>query len=92
MELRGGSHNPTRAGPTCPLGSFPKANATNFNLLSLRRFKDDVREVLTGYECGIGLENFQDIHPGDVIEAFELVQVLRRLAPREQHNETRLSA
>jgi len=59
---------------------------------SLRRFKDDVREVLAGYECGIGLENFQDIRPGDVIEAFELVQVLRRLEPQGQRGEVRLSA
>lgn len=41
---------------------------------SLRRFKDDVREVLKGYECGIGLENFNDIKVGDVIEAFEMVE------------------
>lgn len=37
---------------------------------SLRRFKDDVKEVTTGYECGIGLENFTDIRPGDQFEAF----------------------
>ncbi len=42
--------------------------------LSLRRFKDDVREVLKGYECGIGLENFNDIKVGDIIEAFETVE------------------
>jgi translation initiation factor IF-2 len=59
---------------------------------SLRRFKDDVREVPAGYECGIGLENCQDIKPGDVIEAFELVQVLRRLEPQGQRGEARLSA
>jgi translation initiation factor IF-2 len=59
---------------------------------SLRRFKDDVREVLAGYECGIGLENFQDLHPGDVIEAFELVQVFRRLEPQGQRGAVRLSA
>lgn len=46
---------------------------------SLRRFKDDVREVAAGAECGIGFDNFQDIQPGDVIEAYELEQVLRRL-------------
>jgi translation initiation factor IF-2 len=46
---------------------------------SLRRFKDDVREVQAGYECGIGLENFNDVKPGDVIEAFELEAVARRL-------------
>jgi translation initiation factor IF-2 len=37
---------------------------------SLRRFKDDVKEVTSGYECGIGLENFSDIRPGDQFEAF----------------------
>ena len=42
---------------------------------SLRRFKDDVKEVAQGYECGIGLERFNDIKEGDVLEAFEMVQV-----------------
>ena len=37
---------------------------------SLRRFKDDVREVQQGYECGIGVENFNDIKLGDIIEAY----------------------
>jgi translation initiation factor IF-2 len=37
---------------------------------SLRRFKDDVREVTTGYECGIGIEGFKELQPGDVIEAY----------------------
>jgi len=41
-------------------------------LSSLRRFKDDVKEVTTNYECGIGLENYNDIKPGDVIEAYEV--------------------
>jgi translation initiation factor IF-2 len=41
---------------------------------SLRRFKDDVREVAKGYECGIGLENYNDIKTGDVIEAYEIVE------------------
>ena len=44
-------------------------------LSSLRRFKDDVREVASGYECGIGLENYNDLKPGDVIEAYELREV-----------------
>src|SRR5262245_11102749 len=48
---------------------------------SLRRFKEDVREVASGYECGIGLENFQDIKVGDVIEGYEVEEVARRLAP-----------
>jgi len=42
---------------------------------SLRRFKDDVREVTEGFECGIGLERFQDIKVGDVIEAYEVQEV-----------------
>ncbi len=42
---------------------------------SLKRFKDDVREVATGYECGIGLENYNDIKVGDIIEAFEMEEV-----------------
>ncbi len=42
---------------------------------SLKRFKDDVREVSSGYECGISLENFNDIKVGDVIEAFEMEAV-----------------
>ncbi|KAF4530930.1 hypothetical protein B566_EDAN018964 [Ephemera danica] len=40
---------------------------------SLRRFKEDVREVAKGYECGIGLENYNDIKVGDFIEAYEIV-------------------
>jgi translation initiation factor IF-2 len=47
---------------------------------SLRRFKDDVREVAEGFECGIGLENFQDIHEGDVIEVYEVREVARTLS------------
>ena len=42
---------------------------------SLRRFKDDVKEVAQGYECGIGLEKFNDIKIGDILEAFEIVEV-----------------
>ena len=41
-------------------------------LTSLRRFKDDVKEVGTNYECGIGLEHYNDIKPGDIIEAYEI--------------------
>jgi translation initiation factor IF-2 len=47
---------------------------------SLRRFKDDVREVSEGYECGIGLANYQDVHEGDVIETYEVREVARTLA------------
>jgi len=48
-------------------------------LSSLRRFKDDAREVASGFECGIGLENFNDIKVGDSIEAFTLVETARKL-------------
>ena len=44
-------------------------------LNSLKRFKDDVKEVASGYECGIGLENYNDIKIGDVIEAFEMEEI-----------------
>ncbi|MBF6842324.1 EF-Tu/IF-2/RF-3 family GTPase, partial [Acinetobacter baumannii] len=40
------------------------------NVASLKRFKDDVREVLSGFEAGLGLENFNDVKEGDLIEAF----------------------
>ncbi len=48
-------------------------------IASLKRFKDDVKDVSKGYECGIGLEKFNDIKVGDVIEAFEEVQEARTL-------------
>ena len=48
-------------------------------LSSLRRFKDDAKEVAEGFECGIGLENFQDLQVGDVLEAVEMEQVARKL-------------
>jgi translation initiation factor IF-2 len=47
----------------------------NGKTASLRRFKDDVKEVQTGYECGIGIENFNDIKVGDVIECYEVKEV-----------------
>jgi translation initiation factor IF-2 len=53
-------------------------------IASLRRFKDDVREVVSGSECGVLLENFQDPKAGDILEAYELEQVLRRLETRPQ--------
>jgi translation initiation factor IF-2 len=47
------------------------------SVISLRRFKDDVREVQSGFECGIGLSDFQDLKEGDVIETFEEREVPR---------------
>mgnify|MGYP001030142308 CR=1 FL=1 len=49
-------------------------------LESLRRFKDDVLDVRQGFECGIGVKNYNDIKPGDQIEVFETVEVKRELA------------
>src|SRR5437667_10157488 len=46
---------------------------------SLKRFKDDVREVREGFECGIGIENFNDLKVGDVIECYRTEQVARTL-------------
>ncbi len=48
-------------------------------LESLRRFKDDVIEVRQGFECGIGVKNYNDVKPGDVIEVFETVEIKRGL-------------
>ncbi|HLK10155.1 MAG TPA: translation initiation factor IF-2 [Candidatus Binatia bacterium] len=45
----------------------------------LKRFKDDVREVTSGYECGLSLEGYQDVKVGDVVEAYEIEEVARRL-------------
>ncbi len=47
------------------------------SIASLRRFKDDVREVRDGFECGIGLENFQDVKSGDIIETYEDREIAR---------------
>ena len=46
-------------------------------LSSLKRFKDDAKEVAAGYECGITLDNFNDIKEGDILEVFEVVEVER---------------
>jgi translation initiation factor IF-2 len=50
-------------------------------LASLKRFKDDVREVAAGYECGLSIEGYQDVKQGDVIEAYERIPVVRRISP-----------
>jgi translation initiation factor IF-2 len=49
----------------------------NGAISSLKRFKDDVREVQAGFECGIGLTDFQDLKPGDVIETYDLKEIAR---------------
>ena len=54
------------------------------SLKSLRRFKDDVREVQQGYECGMAFENYDDIKEGDVIECFEAEEITRSSNERAQ--------
>jgi len=46
-------------------------------LASLKRFKDDAKEVNSGYECGLSIERFNDIKEGDVVECFQMVEVKR---------------
>ncbi len=48
-------------------------------LSSLKRGKDDAKEVMTGMECGIGIDKYNDVKPGDVIEAFQIVEIKRTL-------------
>ncbi len=50
------------------------------DISSLRRFKDDVREVREGFECGIGLSDFQDLKPGDIIETYDEREIARTLS------------
>ncbi|HBI26311.1 MAG TPA: translation initiation factor IF-2, partial [Peptococcaceae bacterium] len=49
------------------------------NIESLKRFKDDAKEVAQGHECGIGLENFQDVKDGDILEFYEIQDIKREL-------------
>ena len=48
-------------------------------LASLKRFKDDVKEVATGYECGLGIAGFNDLKEGDVLEAYTFEEIKRKL-------------
>ncbi|MFN5318127.1 MAG: translation initiation factor IF-2 [Bacteroidia bacterium] len=49
------------------------------DLGSLKRFKDDVKEVATGYECGLNINNFNDLKVGDIIEGYDIVEIKRKL-------------
>lgn len=59
---------------------YPTKGGVVGELASLKRFKDDVKEVKNGMECGISIKNFNDIKVGDVIEVYEIVQVKQTLA------------
>ncbi|MBA2500799.1 MAG: translation initiation factor IF-2 [Chitinophagaceae bacterium] len=58
---------------------YPTGEGVNAELGSLKRFKDDVKEVLSGMECGITIKNYADVKVGDVIEAYEVEEVKRTL-------------
>jgi translation initiation factor IF-2 len=50
------------------------------NLATLKRFKDDVKEVVAGYECGLNISNFNDIKVNDIIEAYQIVETKQKLS------------
>ena len=54
-------------------------------LSSLKRFKDDAKEVTAGFECGIGIEDFNDIQIGDQLEIIEIIEVARKLSDSEKY-------
>jgi len=58
---------------------YPTAEGANAELGSLKRFKDDVKEVLMGMECGLTIKNYSDLKVGDIIEAYEIEEVKRTL-------------
>ena len=57
-----------------------RGSCRSFEIASLHRFNDDVREVATGYDCGIVLQNYADVKEGDIMEAYTTRQVERELA------------
>ncbi len=61
-------------------------------LASLRRFKDDVREVAVGYECGMSIQGYQDVKVGDLIEAYERIAVARHISPSSGREASQSSA
>jgi translation initiation factor IF-2 len=58
---------------------YPVGEGASAELASLKRYKDDVKEVLNNMECGLSIKNYNDIRPGDIVEAFEEVEVKRTL-------------
>ena len=50
---------------------------------SLRRFKDDAREVAAGFECGVGLENYQNLQQGDILEVIDVIEVAKKMKTNE---------
>jgi translation initiation factor IF-2 len=58
---------------------YPSKEGSNAEISSLKRFKDDAREVKAGLECGIAIKNFNDIKVGDFIESYEIEEVKQKL-------------
>jgi translation initiation factor IF-2 len=58
---------------------FPTKEGVHGELSSLKRFKDDIKEVRAGMECGLTIKNYNDIKPGDVVEAYEITEVKQTL-------------
>ena len=58
---------------------YPTAEGANAELASLKRFKDDVKEVAAGMECGLTIKNYNDVKVEDVIEAYEIEEIKRTL-------------
>lgn len=58
---------------------YPKGEGQTAELASLKRYKDDVKDVTAGMECGLTIKNYNDIKPGDIIEAYEIEEVKRTL-------------
>ncbi len=59
---------------------FPTREGANGEIASLRRFKEDVREVRSGMECGVSIKNFNDIKVGDIVEVYEVVETKQKLS------------
>ncbi|MEM6772042.1 MAG: EF-Tu/IF-2/RF-3 family GTPase, partial [Bacteroidota bacterium] len=58
---------------------YPLKEGVTGELASLKRFKDDVKEVRAGMECGLNIKNFNDIKVGDVIEGYEIVEIAQKM-------------
>ena len=58
---------------------YPTAEGASAELGSLKRYKDDVKEVLQGMECGLTIKNYNDVKVGDIVEAYEEEEVKRTL-------------
>jgi len=58
---------------------YPKKEGTTAKLGSLKRFKDDVKDVVAGFECGFTVDGFEDLQPGDILESYKINEIKRKL-------------